>query len=205
MGLEVSNTKEKILEYAKSEFLKKGFKNASLRSISKNAGVTTGAIYGYFKDKDSIFLELVIDFMKGLKNLIIEIEENEMNIEALELLGTKENRSNIVRIHNRYIEYIYDNIESAKLVILCSDGSSAENYIEEISNLITKTDEKRLKKLSSNKNVEIEEFVLHMLVKFYVTSICELIEHNIKREDALRYMTKISTFFFAGWAEVLRN
>lgn len=205
MGLEVSNTKEKILEYAKNEFLKKGFKNASLRSISKNAGVTTGAIYGYFKDKDSIFLELVIDFMKGLKNLIIEIEENEMNIEALELLGTKENRSNIVRIHNRYIEYIYDNIESAKLVILCSDGSSAENYIEEISNFITKTDEKRLKKLSSNKNVEIEEFVLHMLVKFYVTSICELIEHNIKREDALRYMTKISTFFFAGWAEVLRN
>lgn len=205
MGLEVSNTKEKILEYAKSEFLKKGFKNASLRSISKNAGVTTGAIYGYFKDKDSIFLELVIDFMKGLKNLIIEIEEKEMKIEVLELLETKENRSNIVRIHNRYIEYIYDNIESAKLVILCSDGSSAENYIEEISNFITKTDEKRLKKLSSNGNADIEEFVLHILVKFYVTSICELIEHDIKREDALQYMTKISTFFFAGWAEVLRN
>ena len=41
-------TIDRILECSKKEFLEKGFKNASLRVIAKEAGVTTGAIYGYF-------------------------------------------------------------------------------------------------------------------------------------------------------------
>ena len=48
---EGSNTINNILKCAKAEFLEKGFKDASLRTIAKQAGVTTGAIYGYFKDK----------------------------------------------------------------------------------------------------------------------------------------------------------
>ena len=43
-----SITLQKILEAAKREFLEKGFKSASLRSIVKTAGVTTGAFYGYY-------------------------------------------------------------------------------------------------------------------------------------------------------------
>lgn len=39
------NTLKTILAAAKAEFLEKGFKSASLRSIVKTAGVTTGAFY----------------------------------------------------------------------------------------------------------------------------------------------------------------
>ena len=41
-------TLEKIQQAALAEFLDKGFLGASLRQIVKNAGVTTGAFYGYF-------------------------------------------------------------------------------------------------------------------------------------------------------------
>ena len=44
---------------AKKEFLIKGFKSASLRNIVKNAGVTTGAFYGYYKSKEELFDALV--------------------------------------------------------------------------------------------------------------------------------------------------
>ena len=46
-------TLEKIHEAAMAEFLDKGFQGASLRQIVKNAGVTTGAFYGYFSSKGS--------------------------------------------------------------------------------------------------------------------------------------------------------
>ena len=36
-------TKRRLLESAKKEFLEKGYLQASLRNICKNAGVTTGA------------------------------------------------------------------------------------------------------------------------------------------------------------------
>ena len=42
----VAGTREKILEVGKREFLAKGFKDASLRHIVKEAGFTQGAFYG---------------------------------------------------------------------------------------------------------------------------------------------------------------
>ena len=45
------NTLQNILDAGKKEFLEKGFRAASLRNIVREAGVTTGAFYGYFKSK----------------------------------------------------------------------------------------------------------------------------------------------------------
>ena len=44
-------TEAKLLASAKSEFLEKGYAKASLRKICANAGMTTGALYFFFKDK----------------------------------------------------------------------------------------------------------------------------------------------------------
>ena len=54
-----STTLERILEAANAEFLEKGCKTASLRSIVKSAVVTTGAFYGYFASKEELFAALV--------------------------------------------------------------------------------------------------------------------------------------------------
>ena len=54
-----AETKKKILDSAMAEFLEKGFMNASLRTIASNAGLTTGAMYRHFKDKDALFCALV--------------------------------------------------------------------------------------------------------------------------------------------------
>ena len=48
-----------ILSAAMQEFLEKGFKSASLRNIVKTAGVTTGALYGYYDSKEDLFEALV--------------------------------------------------------------------------------------------------------------------------------------------------
>ena len=50
---ENKETRKKLLECAKKEFLAKGYMKASLRNICKDAGVTTGALYFFFKDKAS--------------------------------------------------------------------------------------------------------------------------------------------------------
>ena len=59
MSGEENTTLGRILSAAKTEFLEKGFKSASLRNIVKDAGVTTGAFYGYFASKEELFDALV--------------------------------------------------------------------------------------------------------------------------------------------------
>ena len=61
MTKEDQKTLEKILTVAKQKFLTHGFKDASLRNIVNEAGVTTGAFYGYFASKEELFNALVKD------------------------------------------------------------------------------------------------------------------------------------------------
>ena len=59
-------TRKKLLDSAKQEFLEKGYMKASLRTICKNAGVTTGALYFFFQDKEDLLKQLVEEPLKGL-------------------------------------------------------------------------------------------------------------------------------------------
>ena len=65
-------TLEKIQEAALAEFLDKGFQGASLRQIVKNAGVTTGAFYGYFSSKEALFNALVEPHAAALMGKFME-------------------------------------------------------------------------------------------------------------------------------------
>ena len=59
-----SETRKELLKCAKEEFMDKGFMGASLRNICQKAGVTTGALYFFFKDKDDLFCNVVGHMME---------------------------------------------------------------------------------------------------------------------------------------------
>ena len=44
-----------LLEAGKQEFLEKGFQGVSMRGIASRLSVTTGALYRYYTDKESLF------------------------------------------------------------------------------------------------------------------------------------------------------
>lgn len=51
--------KEKILNSAFQLFCEKGYYNTTTNEIAHRAGVSIGSLYSYFKDKDTIFLEIL--------------------------------------------------------------------------------------------------------------------------------------------------
>ncbi|VFQ43270.1 TetR/AcrR family transcriptional regulator [Desulfoluna butyratoxydans] len=51
-------TKDKILKAAEGLFAEKGFHKTNTKEIAAEAGVATGSVYAYFKDKKSVFLEI---------------------------------------------------------------------------------------------------------------------------------------------------
>ncbi len=53
-------TKEKLLQAAKLSFSEKGYWKTKISDIVKEAGVSQGTFYIYFKSKEDIFKELVI-------------------------------------------------------------------------------------------------------------------------------------------------
>ena len=59
MGEQDQQTRQRLLRCAKAEFLSRGFEHASLRRICGAAGVTTGAVYFFFQNKEDLFAQIV--------------------------------------------------------------------------------------------------------------------------------------------------
>jgi len=51
-------TRSRLLEAARSLIREKGYEHTTLEAIAERAGMTTGAIYGNFKNRDELFLAL---------------------------------------------------------------------------------------------------------------------------------------------------
>jgi AcrR family transcriptional regulator len=51
-------TRAQLLEAARSLIREKGYEHATLEAIAERAGMTTGAIYGNFKNRDELFISL---------------------------------------------------------------------------------------------------------------------------------------------------
>ncbi len=53
-------TRSKILKIARKKFIVKGFRNTSLQEIVEEIGLTRGAFYHHFKNKEEILYELMM-------------------------------------------------------------------------------------------------------------------------------------------------
>ena len=63
-------TRAKLLEAARSLIREKGYEHATLDAIAERAGMTTGAIYGNFKNRDELFLALGQTYWAPIKPIV---------------------------------------------------------------------------------------------------------------------------------------
>jgi len=68
-------TKAKILASAVDLIIEKGFKNASMREMAKNAGVSNPTIYNYFPTKEKILYAYIEQKHKETAQILQEIED----------------------------------------------------------------------------------------------------------------------------------
>lgn len=69
MQVQKEEMKEDILAAAQYEFLKRGYKSASLRTIAKKANTTIGNLYNYFDSKEAILDEIIGDIPQQIQHV----------------------------------------------------------------------------------------------------------------------------------------
>jgi len=125
MQIQKDEIRQKIIEAAQNEFLKHGYKNASMRVIAKKAHTTLGNLYNYFGNKEEIFDAVIGDIPMALEKLINDHEQKEEVEEEMTLEQMKE----------LMYEFMpkalgFDVMLSIPFVILmeCSEGTRYESY-----------------------------------------------------------------------------
>jgi AcrR family transcriptional regulator len=73
-------TRERLLAAAEKVFAERGYDGAKLADIAEEAGVSVGAVYFRFKDKDALFLAIAESFIEEtrsrLKEYVLEGREH---------------------------------------------------------------------------------------------------------------------------------
>ena len=133
MQLRNDELAERILEAAKSEFLEKGYRQASVRSIAASVGVTTGALYRYYANKEALFDALVsgpadylYDQCKSFSEAYSRQELDEQLANLPELTRDSDGGT------SDFLKYIYQNYDAFKLIVCCSAGTKYEDYPERL-------------------------------------------------------------------------
>ena len=100
---------EKIVTAAKKEFMIYGFKDASMRRIASDSGMSVSGLYKHFKSKEDMFSALVEPVYDDFVRLYRKVaDETRRTLNMIDISHIWERSDEIVQI----MKYIYENIGS---------------------------------------------------------------------------------------------
>ena len=117
--------REAILAAALDEFSSRGFEAARLDDVARRAGVAKGTIYLYFRDKESLFQELIRTMLTPLVGTIEALGQADVPLPVL-----------ADRIADLFVSQVYETRRKDVVRLMISEGRRfpklAEFYYQEV-------------------------------------------------------------------------
>ncbi len=198
-----SDTLEKIQQAALEEFSEKGFLGASLRQIVKNAGVTTGAFYGYFSSKEALFASLVEPHAAALMGRFMEAQT------CFAELPEEEQPAHMGESSGRYVEWMVDYIcqhrEPVKLLLCRAEGTSYEHFVHNMVEVEVESTLRYMEVLRRlGKDIPpLSRSLCHIIASGMFNGLFEIVIHDMPREQAFQDVAQFRSFYTAGWLELM--
>ena len=198
-----SDTLEKIQQAALEEFSEKGFLGASLRQIVKNAGVTTGAFYGYFSSKEALFASIVEPHAAALMGRFMEAQTSFADLPEKEQPAHMGEASG--DCVDWMVDYICEHREPVKLLLCRAEGTSYEHFVH---NMVEVEVEYTLKYMEVLRRLgkeipQLDQSLCHIIASGMFNGLFEIVIHDMPREQAHRDVTQFRAFYTAGWLELM--
>lgn len=188
---------EALLKQAQHEFLQYGFRDASLRRISADSGVSTNSIYTRFQDKAGLFKALVKPAADGL----MEIYQDSISgaADSKEVAGA-------FRCGDQgtedVLKYVYEHFLEFKLIFCHSQGTEYEHFLDELAQKEEAFYRSFAKQYATSK-AQINDFFIHVVCRMGWQYVYEVVSHDLTYEEAKAFMENIRQYSFAGWKSVL--
>lgn len=197
MQVKKEDIKEKMMNSARQEFLDHGYAESSLRIIAEKAGLTKGAVYSYFKNKDALFCVLTAPAVGFIES---EFQCDKDYYASITKNDSSDAFASNIQGFRKYVHAVLDNYNSFKLLLFCAAGSSLQNYKERIIQLYSQSFHRRLLLFdkAGSREVAISEMFIHTLAATYVSFLEELVLHEPNRTEADDYAVQMAIFVQSG-------
>lgn len=195
-------TKQRLIESACAEFSEKGYTKASLRKICADAGVTTGALYFFFKDKEDLFAAIVEQPFNELKKILLGHFTTEKEIPLSEIY------EHIDGGHDEFsaalIHQLYANYSAFMLLLTKSQGTRFERCVDEMVDMTDKTYRAMAEIMARQlPDKQINSYMLHWLSHMIIDAFIHLITHEPDESKAVGIMSRIMNFYVGSWIRLV--
>ncbi|MBQ9685704.1 MAG: TetR/AcrR family transcriptional regulator [Oscillospiraceae bacterium] len=181
-----------ILSSAKEEFLAHGFEGASLRTICKKAGLTTGAFYNHFSQKEELFDALVAPMIEEFHGVYGSVMSREL--EDLDTGVDNELTS---------ITYAIAHRDEFRLLFECSRGTKYEGFKDELINEVFYPGYQAVFDRYAGRTVD--PALVKLILKMKFEEYMELIYGEYTMAQVKTLITQISIFSIAGFHGLLKE
>lgn len=200
-------TKEKLLESAKSEFLEKGYMKSSLRKICANAEVTTGALYFFFEGKEDLFAAIVEPPLNALTEVLKQHFINDMSIISvpgfMEQYSLEDDKDHEI-LGVSLVHHIYQNYDAFMLLLTKAQGSRFENCVDSLVELIEKSYREMANGIVAlNPGSRVNEYMSHWFTHMSVDAFIHLLTHEPEEQKAVGHMKLIMAYLVRGWMNMI--
>lgn len=202
MPKDKTQSHERIQKAAREEFLQKGFQNASMREISRKAGLTPSALYRHYPSKEAMFSSLVDPFLQEVLKKTRQHEETAYENFDRTGSGDAMVTDNAVRVFKYLLTEYRDEL---RLIVCCSGGTRYESFVHD---LVTMETQETLKAFDHIRESgvpikPISEDEIHVLLSAYLTAVLEPIAHDWPTDKALRCLDLVEEFFIPAWKHIM--
>ena len=188
--------RENILKAAREEFLEKGFRDASIRSITAKAKTSKSNLYNYFNDKDALFRAVLKPTLSAIEKGFAAVRErNRTRPETAYSFAAQKEYIIVV------MEYVYAHQEDVKLLLFCAGGSSLEGYRDTVLDGFTDVLDDWLRQAAPGK--DISRFFIRCVAGFYLNAIEGMLTRGVSLQEAGAHFGEFMAFVYGGWSAVL--
>lgn len=183
--------------------MEKGYEKASLRKICANAGVTTGAIYFFFQDKEDLFAAIV----EKPATELLEILHNHFQEDEQVLSGPnvyeyqKGDHDDIAEL---LIHHLYANYDAFLLLLTKAQGTRFEHVLDQIVEATEKNYLQAAKNMAAQMtDMEVNEYMGHWMAHISIDAFVHLLTHKLDEKAALLHSKMMMDYIVKGWMELV--
>ncbi len=203
MAKQIEGVYDKLIECAKAEFLEKGFTDASLRTIAKDADTSTNSIYVRFDDKAGLFDAIVKPHYEFVMNRYIKTQTEFRDLPA-DVQHNSVGEASGDCLHD-ILEYCYAHLDEMRLILVHSAGTKYAGMVDEMAEMevqATHAYQQTAEKAGYTMH-SVDLHLEHIIATGMFNTFFELVVHDMPFNEAEIYLKEMRDFYTAGWLKIM--
>ena len=192
------DTRRRLLQSAEQEFALQGYDKASLRQICTSAGVTTGALYFFFDNKEDLFKNVLISVTKNAIQILENYTQqllvsNKRNLEDTPL-GNKETL-------DKFLDLLYSHRHVVQILVNNQENQYVARFFEELTEAISLI----IKAILYPNVAQVtphDDFIIAWLAQIEIVTPVTILKNDETREEADSHINS-AVMFMQGGIEAL--